>query len=283
MIKELNRRYKENRLKQRYGRGSLRAPEHQTAMTAFARAEASLTGAAHRRKIRDVGIGLFRTVVLLAAVLPPNLPLQNPPDSDSPDIQVYNTAPEERAPQPVSLNVRLEQNETAGSGRSDDTRISIYEPMTFKHAGVDFLISARDLAWYRTELGEDDVFWALPNGNFFFRVEKIDACSGVGAGTTMVSAQGTKQVCGARLHFEFDTNTVTRVGQVPGAPPGKALCTQKVLPLGPAQSLLKCTYSNDGVGVTVMVKPSEVPTEVPNKVAFDVKWCPTPVAANCPP
>lgn len=284
--------------------GSLLSLSDQRLLAGLASAESRIIGSAQLGKMRDVAIGLLRVTTLLAAVLLPALSDSSPEQAlpiqvlsvEAPEpriavIPVY--AEQSRAQQgeadPVTVNIKVEN---MGQVVQPDqvTRVELIEhrPLKVKTNGKVVLGSGPGSYWYRTELGIGDYFWALPDGEFSFRVADRPPCQN--------PAQGT---C-ALLDFEFETQAASqkRIGRVP-LPTGGSMQRAPADEIGNlgtvgcveragGTNILRCTYINDSGSLIVDVFASRQLAEpaAEGKTAFLVRWCKVSNPATdpeCPP
>jgi hypothetical protein len=250
-------------------------------LAGLASAESRIIGSARLGKLRDVAVALLRVVTLIAAVLLPAL--QSPPDPTTvpPPVQVavipVTVPPPTETPtvqHPVTVNVDVESVPGEGSGTFE---VIQYTPLKVRASGRVVIGSSAGY-WYRAVLGEDDVFWALPDGDFSFTlIGWVDGCD-----------EGDP--C-ASLLFEFHTGEIQAVESHLG---------EVVIGLGPDRSAidapssemaLKVCESPDAKGVTrcrwrqnliIDIRGSKTPSTEQGKTAFDVRWCRIGIDEPCP-
>lgn len=257
----------------------------QRLMGGLASAESRILGTAQLGKMRDLAITALRITTLLGAFL--LVPMQEDPsekDDAEPDpvaeprvivVPIRERIEPDDAERGAGTTVNL-RVETSGrlvepSAGSQVTVIN-HQPLTLEAEGQVVLGAGPDEYWYRTELGRGDYFWALPDGDFQFRVAESGSCAGIeGRSCSRLAFEfdtrggGQQQVAVVPLAARMDTETTIETTAELGA----AVCD----PVSAAQPILRCTYSQPGRVLQVDVRASTTPAEDPQKTAFEVRWC----------
>ena len=277
----------------RYRHGPPMKDRHALALRRLAGSEARIIGTAKLRTMRDMAIAALRVVTLIGAVMVPTLmpddQKSNAKNSANPSPQPINqsiAAPTAAATSPVPVNLNFA---VSGQQQPDSSMVTTIVEVNSQRSVVvreeaDVVLGVAQTGdyWYRAELGENDVFWALPDGDFYFRVQQLTDCA------------SAADACTARLDFVFNTGQnqtesrsisgvlarrvavagLTSCGAPITAPaPVEGLCRDGVVasysPGGRSYVPLVCTYND----LRVSVRPAEQGTDRADKMAFEVKWC----------
>ena len=267
----------------------------QRLMGGLASAESRILGTARLGRMRDMAITALRVTTLLGAFL--LVPVKEDPSEDSKEQPTINVEPKiyivpldartqpngERINDVTTLNLKVETSGQAGG--ANQVMVIDHKPLTVSENGVVVLGSGPGEYWYRTELGPGDYFWALPDGDFHFKVVGTEDCE-----------HAPDNDC-ATLAFDFDTKGSEqeriRMASVPVPEPadgsdaefhrtdngGSAACNDPKAEF----EILRCEYTQSaGRDLVVDVRASKTLSTQDDKTAFDVRWC-FRSQENCPP
>lgn len=288
-LQDLSKRPRSERLRQ----GQPLKPLHAYALTRLALSEPRIIGSSRRARIRDTAIGALRAVTLFGAVLIPVL---------TPDDAKKNAASPSDGPQPITLMVSSQSAPTAGTPAEVNLDLDVVgggaaeggnrfqvvglNPVYVRKEGV--LVAGVAMPqdyWYRTELGVGDVFWALPDGQFFFEMMDFQGCLTPSGG------------CSMTLNFAFNSGSLSEreIGTLSFGPggavalPGEDNPAVDCRPGAPEVYAISRTSFTptvcrfDGLKVSLrQPEPDFRAVAAAGKVALEVKWCKPAGTRECP-
>ncbi|MCB1683432.1 MAG: hypothetical protein KDI31_03065, partial [Pseudomonadales bacterium] len=199
---------------------------------------------------------------------------------------VVSPPPVSTAQSPAEVNLDLNVAADSGTGSRNQFQVVGLQPVYVKKENV--LVAGVAMPqdyWYRTELAVGDVFWALPDGQFFFEMMGFQGCA--------TSSTG----CSMTLNFAFNSGSLSarETGRLTFGPSGVAAVAEQdnsavscgldsveVYPISrtPYQPTF-CLFN----GLKVSLRQPEPDFRAVNSAgnaALEVKWCRPAGTAGCP-